>query len=83
MLILDFFNENREFSIRDAISQYIGGVDLDGKKSFSKFIVMRPVCAILRSARENNVKELNRKIAEIMEKENSIEKLFGKLQQLA
>ena len=82
-MILDLFNANSEFSIRDAISQYIGSVDLEGKKSFSKFIVTRPVCAILRSGRASNVKELNRRIAEIMGLENSIERLFDKLQQLA
>lgn len=70
-------------NLDDYIRQYVGKIsaeyDLDGT---SKTLVSRPICALLRSAKKGDGKDLNRKMSRILHEERDCRTVLNKLMQL-
>lgn len=70
-------------SVREIAEQYIQQTESAGPETASRFIVCRPICSLLRGAMNAGHKELNRKIARILQEEKHNLAALHKLSLLA
>ena len=78
-LIVGYFSSAPHQPLSDIVSKYIEQLSTEHG---SRMLVSRPVCALLRCSTNDNRKELNRRIARILQDEQSTPEVLNKLAQL-